>query len=64
MEGTIRVDLKKGIIVDENNEIMKIEKNNGEISIIKEENGVEKEEVTQKTFQKTLTPSPNTIYSN
>lgn len=64
IQGVIRIDLQKGIIVDENDDIMKIEKNNGEISIIKDDNGVEKEEVKQKTFQKTLTPSPNTIYSN
>ncbi|MBE6139192.1 MAG: hypothetical protein E7174_01620 [Firmicutes bacterium] len=64
IDGTIRVDLKKGVIVDELNEIMKIEKNNGEFTIIKDENGVEKEEVKEKTFQKTLTPNRNTIYSN
>lgn len=60
----VRIDLKKGIIVDEENNIMKIEKKNGVFSVIKEEDGVEKEEVQQKSYQKTLTPSKNTIYSN
>lgn len=64
IEGIIRIDLKKGVIVDEKDNIMKIEKNNGEISIKKEENGIEKEEVKSKTYQKTLTPNPNTLYSN
>ena len=64
IQGIIRIDLQKGIIVDENDNIMKIEKNNGEISITKDDNVVEREEVKQKTFQKTLTPNPNTIYSN
>ena len=62
--GTIRVDLEKGIIVDELDTIMKIEKNNGEFAIVKDGDTIEKEEVKEKTFQKTLTPSRNTIYSN
>ena len=64
IEGVIRVDLKKGIIVDEIDNIMKIEEVNGEFTITKNENGIEKEETTTKTFQKTLTPSRNTIYTN
>lgn len=64
IDGTIRIDLKKGIIVDKLDNIMKIEKNNGEFSIIKNENGVQKEEVQEKSYQKTLTPNKNTIYSN
>lgn len=64
IDGVIRIDLKKGIIVDELDNIMKIEKNNGEFSIIKDENGIEKEEVQEKSYQKTLTPSRNTIYNN
>ena len=60
----IRIDLKKGIIVDDENNIMKIEKVNGEFTITKNENGVEKEESVKKTFQNTLTPSKNTSYSN
>ena len=64
IEGLIRVDLKKGIIVDELDIIMKIEEVNGEFTITKNENGIEKSESTTKTFQKTLTPSKNTIYSS
>ena len=65
MSGIIRIDLEKGIIVNEQNQIMKIEKNNGNFSITKEENGVKKEiKIKEKSFQKTLTPSNNTIYSN
>lgn len=64
IDGVIKVDLKKGIIVDELDNISKIEEVNGEFTIIKEENGKKKEETTTKSFQKTLTPSRNTIYSN
>lgn len=65
VEGVIRVDLKKGIIVDKLDNIIKIEKNNGEFVIIKDENGVQKEEeVNKKSFQKTLKPNNNTIYGN
>ena len=64
IEGVIRVDLKKGIIVDELDNISKIEEVNGEFTIIKEDNGIEKEENATKSFQKTLTPSRNTIYSS
>lgn len=66
VDGVIRVDLSRGIIVDEQDNIMKIEKNNGEYTIIKEENGVEKQVNQEKTYQKqrVLTPSQNTIYSN
>jgi len=65
INGTIRVDLKKGIIIDEFDSIMKIEETDGEFTITKNENDVEKEEkTTTKTFQKTLKTSPNTIYSN
>lgn len=60
----IRVDLEKGIIVDELDNIMKIEKNNGEYSITKDDNVIEKKPSKQKTFQKKLTPNTNTIYSN
>lgn len=67
IDGVLKIDLQKGIIVDEQDNIMRIEKNSSGIAIIKEENGVEKEEVKEenvKVHQKTLTPSPNTIYSN
>jgi len=70
----IRVDLEKQVIVDEFNNIMRIQKNNGEFSIIgddekentsiidKEDPIVNEEIRKEKTFQKTLTPS--TIYSD
>ena len=62
----IRVDLDRGIIVDSENTISKVEKNNGEFSITsenKEKNHIE-EKKEEKTFQKSLTPSLNTLYSN
>lgn len=64
IEGVIKIDLKKGIMVDEQDNIIKIEKNNGEFSIIKDEDGIQKEEIQEKSYQKTLTPSRNTIYSS
>ena len=65
IEDIVRIDLEKGIIVDKQDNIMKIEKNNGQYYITKEENGIEEQEVIQeKTYQKTLTHSSNTIYSN
>lgn len=64
IEGVIRVDLKKGIIVDELDNIARIEEINGEFTIKKDENGIEKDETATKSFQKTLTPSRNTIYSS
>lgn len=60
---SIRLDFKKGIIVDDLDNIMKIEEQNGEFTVIKGEDGIEKKE-TVKTFQKKITPSSNTIYSN
>lgn len=67
MPDPIRVDLDREIIVDKFDNIMQIQRNNGEISIIGDHNekkdSIEKEQ-TPKTFQKTLTPSTNTIYSS
>lgn len=63
-QGVIRVDLEKSIIVDELDNFIEIEKNNGEFAVIKDGDVVEKESVKEKTLQKTLTPSRNTIYSN
>lgn len=61
----VRIDLQKSIIVDSQNNIMKIKKNNGQYSITKENNNVEKEEIfEEKSYKKTLTPTPNTLYSN
>lgn len=68
MRNPIRVDIDREIIVDNDDNILKIERNNGEITIVGANNenkgSVSKEEVKEpKTFQKTLIPSPNTIYS-
>lgn len=62
----IRVDLDRGIIVNSENIISKVEKNNGEFSITSEneEKTHLEEKKEEKTFQKSLTPSSNTIYSN
>lgn len=65
IEGTIQIDLEKGIMVDEQNNISKIEKNNESYYITNGENDNEKKDTTtKKTYQKSLTPSRNTIYSN
>ena len=64
IKGLVRIDLKKGIIVDELDNITKVEEVNGKFTITKNDNVIEKEEITTKTFQKTLTPSRNTIYAN
>lgn len=59
----IRVDLKKGIIVDKEDNIMKIEKENGEFHIVGDENA-EKTKTEEKSYQKVITPTNNSIYSN
>lgn len=59
----IRIDINKEIIVDEEDNIMKISKENGEIKIVKDENGLEKDETHKKGYQKQLTPNKDTIYS-
>ena len=66
----LRIDLEKEVIVDELGNISKIKFENGEFVITGPDN--QKKEVLKdneqkeetKTFQKTLVPSPNTIYSN
>jgi len=63
----IKVDIEKRIIVDSNNNIMRVLKENGEFKIIGDEeksidSSAEKKE--EKTFQKTMKASTNTIYSN
>lgn len=60
----IRIDLKKGIIVDDNDNIMKIEEVNGEFIITKTENNVDKQQQADKAPQKRLTASRNTLNSN
>lgn len=65
IQGTIKIDLNKGIMVDEQNNISKIEKYNDSYYINNGENDNQKEKITEKkTHQKSLTPSRNTIYSN
>ena len=68
MENPIRVDINKGVIVDEFDNIMKIEKRDGKFNIVGEDNiqtnDIEKEAAKEpKTFQKTLAPNTNTLYS-
>ncbi|MBQ9072493.1 MAG: hypothetical protein IJY25_04995 [Bacilli bacterium] len=66
IEGVIRVDLEKGIMVDEENTIMKIEKENGEY-VVKFDNDSPENEITEQKnigYQKQLRPNPNTIYSS
>lgn len=60
----IRVDIAKEVIIDEDENIMKIEKRDGEIIIEGQtnENTLEGEQ-KENTYQKKLIPSPNTIYS-
>lgn len=62
-DNQVRIDLKRGLIVNKNNEIFKIQKTNGEFYVIGQNNNqqLEKEE---KPKQKTLTPSKDTLYSN
>lgn len=68
-ETELRVDLDRNLIVDENNNIMKIEEHDGQYIVLgdnsEQKDAMEKEaEKEPKTFQKTLVPSLNTIYSN
>lgn len=63
----IRIDLNKAIMVDDTNTIMQIENRNGEYIIELDGNEIEKDNmeiVDKKSYQKTLTMNPNTIYSN
>lgn len=65
--GIIKIDLNKGIMVDEYENIKKIDKENGEYVIKSNENGIQKEENTEdytKSYQKQLTLTPNTMYSS
>lgn len=52
----VKVDLEKKVIVDENDNIMEIQNNNGEISIISEHSNEKVHDVPQKTYQKKLIP--------
>lgn len=65
----IRIDIDKGIIVDENNNIFKIEEVDGQLRILgdndKIKNEEEKQNVNQSTtLQKTISLRPSTIYSS
>lgn len=64
----IKVDLKKAVMVDEQDNIMKIQKENGKYSIKIDENAVQKKETPKQEIgyqkQLDLKPSMNTIYSN
>ena len=54
-------------MVDEYENIKKIDKENGEYIIKSNENGIQKEENTEdytKSYQKQLTLTPNTMYSS
>ncbi len=61
----LRIDIERGIVVGEDNNIIKIQNVDGEFSIsgndLQSEN---KQEIEQQTYQKKLTPNHNTIYSN
>lgn len=61
----IKVDLERGLIIDSQNNIMHINNNDGVYYIT---NGNDKENTNEaskkNSFQKTLTPSNNTIYSS
>lgn len=66
VDGTIKLDLDKNVIINENNSIAKVEEKNGAF-IVRDENDITTDQNTfqkQKTFQKALKPSTNTIYSN
>ena len=63
----IRLDLNKGIMIDENDNIMRIVKDEDGIKVLSQENeiiGEETIEQPKKAMQKVLTPNKNTLYSN
>ena len=64
----IRIDIDKGIIVDNNNNIFKIEEVDGQLQILGDNDKLKNNEEMQSanqtiTLQKTITPRPSTIYS-
>ena len=63
VQNPIRIDIDRRLIVDEFNNISKIEKKDGNFSIINENQNEMSNIKEQKTFQKKLVPSTNTIYS-
>ena len=64
INSTIKLDLNNQVMVDAENNIIKITKQNGETKIQKEDNIEEKVEEKGKSWQKQLTPNLNTIYSD
>lgn len=60
----IRIDLTRGITVDEEDNIKKIENENGIYFVKDEEKGKENEKPVSYQKQLTITTNPNTIYSN
>jgi len=63
--GILRIDIEKKVIIDENENIMKIENRDGEFTISGQTNEVTfKNEEKENTHQKKLMPNTNTIYSN
>ena len=64
IDGQISIDLNKHVMLDPDGNILKLNKNDGQIEITQDIDGVETEIENKKTYQKTLTPNPNTIYSN
>ena len=64
----IRIDIDKGIIVDNNNNIFKIEEVDGQLQILGDNDKLKNNEEMQSanqtiTLQKTITPRTSTIYS-
>ena len=67
-QNPIKIDLEKEVIVNKDDEIMRLNNVDGNIHIEGDNNidtdNIEKEnEQRNKTFQKTLVPNPNSIYS-
>ena len=61
----LRVDIERGLIVDKDDNIRKINYNTGNVTITSDENNYQQETVIEtKVPQKSLVMSPNTIYSN
>ena len=60
----IKIDLNKGIIVDEKNNIAKITKQDGEVKIINQDSKEKEENEKSNNFQKVFKPNNNTIYNN
>lgn len=66
IDGTIKLDLDKKVIINGIDSIAKVEEVNGTFAVRDENDVIDHQTPTQqpKTFQKSLTPSRNTIYSN